>query len=452
MLSLSLVRVVHRHPILDLLKPVWSTVAEAPANSISDDMSRGDSGVVIVGIDPGTTCGLAIIGLDGHPISVESHRNMNRSQILERICAFGSPLLVASDVIPASSLVRKIASNLDAVLFVPERDIPTEQKEAIWRATMVDQKMELKDCHARDALAAAVKAYQAYKNKLAKVDLKITEEKLHHARNRVKKLVVKGHSIAGAVALIKHQISQSPVTSQVRKTESPTVTRLRLERIVLDQAEKIKNLEAENLGLRKQLTAAHTQLQATQETLSKREEAFDQQLHRERTYQQQRTLIDKLQRELNQLKSLARRQEAHEELIHLLRTDGEAGEFIVLRELKEFTSETTEAAIRSGIIRAGECILLANAGGGGVQAAENLSSINPRAVICCTGMSHNAREYFREKGIPVIQASKLTIMSCGEVKYVRKLDLERLTIECAEVRKREYEQELKIAAHEDSRG
>jgi len=44
---------------------------------------------LIVGVDPGLNCGLAILRLDGTPILIESHRGWSLANIIERVREIG---------------------------------------------------------------------------------------------------------------------------------------------------------------------------------------------------------------------------------------------------------------------------------------------------------------------------------------------------------------------------
>ena len=70
---------------------------------------------IIVGIDPGTTVGLAIIDLSGKPIEVFSAKNYSISDAIAWIESHGTPLIVASDVTPTPAMVKKISSMFAAL-------------------------------------------------------------------------------------------------------------------------------------------------------------------------------------------------------------------------------------------------------------------------------------------------------------------------------------------------
>jgi len=58
---------------------------------------------IIVGFDPGLTVGIAILDLNGVLISLESYKEIKKSEIVSHIIAYGRTVLLATDVYPSSS-------------------------------------------------------------------------------------------------------------------------------------------------------------------------------------------------------------------------------------------------------------------------------------------------------------------------------------------------------------
>ncbi|MFH0897361.1 MAG: DUF460 domain-containing protein [Candidatus Bathyarchaeota archaeon] len=53
---------------------------------------------LIVGIDPGTTCGLAVITFDATPLYSSSGKGLTRGEILSIVTSLGKPVIAAADV------------------------------------------------------------------------------------------------------------------------------------------------------------------------------------------------------------------------------------------------------------------------------------------------------------------------------------------------------------------
>ena len=148
-------------------------------------------GYIIVGLDPGTTTGIAALNLSGDLVDLISSRAMSSSDVIEWIAARGRPLVVATDVFPTPGAVEKVKRAFNAVLFSPGADMPGVEKIALGR------EVGYRNDHERDALAAALSAFKKYKNKFLLVEKKAPAEV---DPDEVKALVVRGYSIENAVA------------------------------------------------------------------------------------------------------------------------------------------------------------------------------------------------------------------------------------------------------------
>lgn len=149
---------------------------------------------LIVGVDPGTTTGLASVDFTGRVVDLFSSKDLGLDKALERLVSLGSVSVIASDVSPAPGFVLRMASKLGAVVYAPPESALVLDKIALTRGHRTE------DAHQRDSLAAALIAYGAYRNKFAKID----SMGLDAVRaDEVKHLFVRGFSIDKAKALIE---------------------------------------------------------------------------------------------------------------------------------------------------------------------------------------------------------------------------------------------------------
>ena len=204
-------------------------------------LSQG-RGYIIVGLDPGTTTGIAALNLSGELVDLTSSRAMSSSDVIEWIAARGRSLVVATDVFPTPGSVEKVKRAFNAVLYSPGGDIPAEEKIALGK------EFGYKNDHERDALAAAVSAFKKYKNKFLLVEKKSPPE---IDPDEVKALVVRGYSIENAIAeLVPSSVSPARQKAQPREKAvldvpldvSPDVTALRLQNQQL--AEQVRTLRS----------------------------------------------------------------------------------------------------------------------------------------------------------------------------------------------------------------
>lgn len=113
---------------------------------------------LILGVDPGTTIGLAALDLDGNLVDLKSSRQMSLKDVVEYILSLGQPVVVASDVAKMPASVEKIRRLFQAVAYSPKEDKTQEEK-----ATLCGDFPYSND-HERDSLAAAVEAFRYFDN------------------------------------------------------------------------------------------------------------------------------------------------------------------------------------------------------------------------------------------------------------------------------------------------
>ena len=116
---------------------------------------------LIVGIDPGTTIGIAALDLNGELLKLQSSRQMTMADVIELIWSIGKPVIIASDVVPMPFTVEKIRRAFQAVPYTPRQDISVETKYEI------AGKFGYGNDHERDALTAAVEACKYWRHKFS---------------------------------------------------------------------------------------------------------------------------------------------------------------------------------------------------------------------------------------------------------------------------------------------
>lgn len=119
---------------------------------------------LILGVDPGTTTGVAAIDLDGNTVAVKSERHMGLDGVIEYATSLGRLALVASDVNPPPSFILKLSASLGSPIYFPQKSLKVGEKTELTRGHV------LNDAHQRDALAAALSALAHYENKMRKID------------------------------------------------------------------------------------------------------------------------------------------------------------------------------------------------------------------------------------------------------------------------------------------
>ena len=145
---------------------------------------------LIVGIDPGTTKGYAILDFNGDLIKINSFKDISTSDFINEIISYGRPVVVATDVTPTPKFVKKIARAIGARIIIPEKTLDVKKKKKL---TSDYSRLLLKenlDKHKLDALAAAYYAFKRIRVKLDKIKIVLDGEDKTHLEDGVRFLVI----------------------------------------------------------------------------------------------------------------------------------------------------------------------------------------------------------------------------------------------------------------------
>jgi len=129
----------------------------------------------IVGLDPGSHIGYAILDLDGDLVAARSFKG-DLSKVILEISRYGKVLLIGTDVMKVPKFVKKAAVQLGARVIAPEYDLSLQEKRRKTKEYLKDKDIKLKDMHQVDALAAALTAYKRVKSLFNKIDNEVSDE------------------------------------------------------------------------------------------------------------------------------------------------------------------------------------------------------------------------------------------------------------------------------------
>ncbi len=199
---------------------------------------------LIVGFDPGTKVGIALIDLDGNPVLITSGKNLDRGSLASLISREGIPAVVATDKTPVPDMVRKLASTLNAQLYVPPRSLSTAEKELIVEEFTAKHNIQIRNAHERDALSAAVKAFRLYEEKLGKLTSKVREMGLPHVGlQEYKARLLSNEPLSSIIEeMINDSVSEKPdlVKEKIKPSEQP-----RNDSVVKELMKKVEELTRE---------------------------------------------------------------------------------------------------------------------------------------------------------------------------------------------------------------
>jgi predicted RNase H-like nuclease (RuvC/YqgF family) len=149
---------------------------------------------MIVGVDPGKTSAIACIGLDGKLIGTAHKSQAGAGWIIESISELGTPSIVAVDKKTPSKIAERVNAAFHSRMFIPDKDISTAEKRPAAAAAGI------KNQHERDAYAAAIKAYNAYANKLKQAERISKEMKVSESSiDAIKAKVLDRYSVKEAI-------------------------------------------------------------------------------------------------------------------------------------------------------------------------------------------------------------------------------------------------------------
>ena len=262
---------------------------------------------LIVGVDMGTTTGLAIYDLDKNLLYTGSRKNFSTSSIIKEIMNYGTPLIVSTDKKKVSPKIKKIAATFGSKVFSPDHDLTIEEKERILR-------INIKDVHERDALAAASFAFREHEALFNNINRSLNIMSLNDHRDKVKEMIIKGKAknIAEAVDMVR------PKEDYKIKTEFKEVNldwKEKAEEYVKKLKDRDRKYEITRLYTEKledKVKALERQKKVYQEEETKKNEKARRDLLKDKEIRKLNIVVKQLQYEMSKQKNL---REAYEERI-----------------------------------------------------------------------------------------------------------------------------------------
>lgn len=192
---------------------------------------------IIVGVDPGTTVGIAALDLSGNLVELKSSRHMSINDWIEEISTIGKPVMIASDVAHMPSSVDKIRRSFHAAGYNPPEDRTQDEKVALCSG------FSYGNDHERDSLAAAIEAYRAWRNRFKNVEKRLPAG---FDLDRARAGVIRGLSIEQILSESlpkKQDIEQKKDGPAPESRKNPRITQL--EGMVRNLREYVSDLQDE---------------------------------------------------------------------------------------------------------------------------------------------------------------------------------------------------------------
>lgn len=203
--------------------------------------------LLIIGIDPGTTLGYAILDDKGEFISSGSGKNMFMSELINNIIYFGKPLIMGCDKNPAPSFNEKLAVKLGAKLSYPRQDLLVKEKKEL-----INKYNAKLNVHEQDALASAVFAFEKHKNFIEKINRFLKKHNKEDLEEDIKLIMMRNEELPLQAAL---KIAEKKYEKKKIEVPKPKKTKHKgiSDKLVKELELKIVLLEEKNKKLKKHL-------------------------------------------------------------------------------------------------------------------------------------------------------------------------------------------------------
>ena len=373
---------------------------------------------VLVGIDPGTTTGVAVVGLDGEPLEVHSTRVADRADVVEWLIERGRPVVVAADVTPMPETVERFRRSFDAAGWTPTTDLPVDEKLHRTRDAVHDND------HERDALAAALFAFDAHEDQFDRIRSKVPPQ---FDRGEVIARVVGGEE---SVEAVLRDLRDEDEAEDDESHEEPELTEE--ERRIRRLERRVERLESHAEGLEETVAEKEARIEEYEEELSaaKRQERRD--VRERRTVSRLERENERLERERDEARErVTALEEKLERLKTLWKLDhsnfsdvAEGRDLVAVKVVDQFTRDEIRRADERYGLAAGDVVYLRDASGAGRSTAERLAATEPRVVLRAGNLSDAADEVLFDAGIPVAPAADVTMQEVDELAVARESEVE----------------------------
>ncbi|PHP46139.1 hypothetical protein B6V01_000680 [Methanosarcinales archaeon ex4572_44] len=356
---------------------------------------RGSKRVyVIVGIDPGTTTGVAALDLGGEVVYLGSSRTTGIPETVETLSEIGKPLVVATDVNPMPHSVERVRRSFNAVAGLPPESLGIDEKIEL------TQGFEYANAHERDSLAAALYTFKRYKNKFSQI-----EQKVHTPSDldEVKARVVKGETIDSALSELRSESTSARSEAMVEKVESPKVK----DETLLRKEEEIGTLREYVSYLEEKITSRDATIKRLEGKIKTFKTEEYKKLKRGKEIKIRNKKIKQLKFELKKKNDvIAGLKERNRNINHMRRLEM-TGRATPVKVVDSFTRDSIRKTQERYGIKKGDVLIITDASGGGSATADILAELGVRAVIACNEMSHAAAEELFTQNIPVFSPGQL---------------------------------------------
>ena len=368
---------------------------------------------IILGIDPGTTTGIAVIDLMiGHVLYLKSKRECGVSEIIRTASKFGKICCVAADVIPVPATVEKVAKITGSKLISPSiLTSAAAKREYLHNYSDITVNYGHLNSHERDALFGAIKAFNLMKEQLTKINNIVRES--HSALipylAEIQRLVISGNSISNAIEMTQMKIDAQKGSTTEEEPDQLAIS-LKHENEMLQA--KIEAIYEEMDKLNQESAHWRNKSRENAAEIKKWKDRFEQE-RLKRSNQMNKKISEAVKREVGriisenkEIRRTLRQNQTEMEKLKQIKNFWVQGREIPLKVLKSFSdSAIRETEINYGL-NEGDIVLVLDPSGGGAQTAQKVIDIGIRGVIIpknAAKFSDQALKQFEDNCIPCVQ-------------------------------------------------
>ncbi len=349
---------------------------------------------LIVGLDPGTTTGIAAVDLDGNLVLLTSSRQMTMSDIIEELYRAGKPLIIASDVQQMPYSVEKIRRAFNAIPYTPKQSLSVEAKYDLTAP------FSYTNDHERDSLSAALDAYRSLQNKFRNITKRV---KPGVDLDEVRARVLRGQPLDTVLSDL--QGAPAPEKPAAPPAEAVPERPVEDERVMaLDGM--VKRLRSYVQELQEDLRERDREVERLREAVRRARSATEQKVRRDAELATKDATIESLREQLRGERRRSRRLKKRLERIQTVAEIEISEDYTPLKVLDSLTREGVRGLQEGVGISAGDVLYVPRAHGWGRGVVKDLAGTGVRALVIDGEEPPDPHlvRVAREAGLPLLPA------------------------------------------------
>jgi predicted RNase H-like nuclease (RuvC/YqgF family) len=323
---------------------------------------------LIVGLDPGTTTGIAALDLDGNLVLLSSSRQMTMSDIVEELYRAGKPLIIASDVQQMPYSVEKIRRAFNAIPYTPKQSLSVEAKYDL------TAQFSYTNDHERDALSAALDAHRSLQNKFRNIAKRVQPG---FDLDEVRARVLRGQSLDAVLADMQGAPAAAPPAAP---PEAAPERQVEDERVMALDA-MVKRLRSYVQELQDDLRERDREVDRLQQALRRERSATGRKLRRDAELATKDAMIENLRRQLQSERRRSRRLKKRLERLQTVAKIEVSEDYTPLKVLDSLTREGVRSLQEEIGIARGDILYVPQTHGWGRGVVRDLVEMGVRALV-----------------------------------------------------------------------